>query len=139
HYHILPLLGASWDCEEPFMFSERMRNGKILQFLKKNPNADVLGLLFDIASGVYLHNERNVIHADIKALNVLISEKGNAVLTDFGFAKVVEGAVREGSTGHRPGTAIYMAPERLSGSGGTKEIDIYALGVTFHRVSDWPA
>ncbi|KAJ3332968.1 hypothetical protein HDU93_008840, partial [Gonapodya sp. JEL0774] len=132
---------------------------KILKITEETEQA-ALERIYDVAAGIkYLHEQCNVIHADIKAPNVLIDDGGNAVLTDFGFAKVLEGAVRESSTGHRPGiviwrslcdafhgsigtchvfmlqgTAIYMAPERLMGSGVTKPIDVYAFGLTIHRI-----
>ncbi|KXS09651.1 kinase-like protein [Gonapodya prolifera JEL478] len=81
----------------------------------------------------YLHRIRNICHADLKPQNVLVDDKGTGRVSDFGTSKIVD-LPTEGSTGYRPGTALYMPPERLSGGGATKEGDVYAFAITAFRI-----
>ncbi|KXS18746.1 kinase-like protein, partial [Gonapodya prolifera JEL478] len=138
HPNVVPLLGASWDSPEPLMLSPYMVNGDVLDYLvsckKRGVEVDKLRMIHNIAAGMhYLHSVRNIIHADLKAQNVLVENDGTCRVTDFGTSKILS-VPPERSTGHRAGTAAYMPPERLEGGGATKEGDVYAFAITAYRV-----
>ncbi len=57
-----------------------------------------------------------IVHRDLKPANVMLAEDGQVLLTDFGIA-VHETDTRLTATGGVIGSAEYMAPERLNGSG----------------------
>lgn len=84
-----------------------MENGNSIEYLKRNPDADRMRILREVASGVdYLHTcSSNVIHGDLRGVssrtdeapliltmhhqvNVLISASGRARISDFGLSKV---------------------------------------------------
>ncbi|KAJ3337644.1 hypothetical protein HDU93_000722 [Gonapodya sp. JEL0774] len=139
HPNIVPLIGASWDAPRPLMLSPFMKNGNILEYMAacraRNVRIDKFQLLHDIAAGMYyLHKIRGIVHADLKPQNVLVDDKGSSRVADFGTSKILD-LPTEGSTGYRPGTALYMPPERLSGGGATKEGDVYAFAITAFRIS----
>jgi len=107
----------------------------------KYPNSDLLRLLHDISLGIaYLHS-REVVHGDMKAVNVLIDDNEKAVLCDFGLSRV-----KDDITSHtvrhttKLGTATvtrssnWMAPERLSGGLLKKPSDIYAFGMVVYEI-----
>ncbi|CAI9106391.1 OLC1v1005534C1 [Oldenlandia corymbosa var. corymbosa] len=76
---------------------------------------------------VYLHHDRHVIHRDIKPSNLLVNQKGEVKITDFGVS-----AMLASSTGQRDtfvGTYNYMAPERISGGSYDYKSDIWSLGM----------
>lgn len=95
--------------------------------------ADIWKYVEDVASGLaYLHaNNPPIIHQDIKPANVLIDDKRNYAITDFGIS-----ATRQ----HRQlyntnsGTLAYMAPERFVDETPRAESDIYAFGVTLFEI-----
>eukprot|EP00262_Sarcandra_glabra_P002362 TRINITY_DN1263_c0_g1_i1.p1 TRINITY_DN1263_c0_g1~~TRINITY_DN1263_c0_g1_i1.p1 ORF type:complete len:355 (+),score=45.24 TRINITY_DN1263_c0_g1_i1:191-1255(+) len=76
---------------------------------------------------VYLHNERHVIHRDIKPSNLLVNQKGEVKITDFGVSAVLAGSMGQRDT--FVGTYNYMSPERISGSSYDYSSDIWSLGM----------
>ena len=75
-----------------------------------------------------------VVHRDIKPSNVLIDDRGDCYLTDFGLAKVMEASVRLTATGVGLGTPAYMSPEQGQGDPADGRSDIYSLGVMLYEM-----
>ena len=76
----------------------------------------------------YLHS-KNIIYRDLKPENILINKNGYLKLTDFGFAKIVEGR-----TYTLCGTPEYLAPEVLLNKGHGKPVDWWTLGVLLYEM-----
>lgn len=72
-----------------------------------------------------------VLHRDVKPANVLITDDGQAVLTDFGIA-ALDGEPSLTRTGIIIGTPGYMAPERANGLPATPAADLWSLGATLY-------
>lgn len=89
-------------------------------------------IVMEIARGLQVAHRAGVIHRDIKAENILITQNGQVKLTDFGLAKDLNSELKLTADGAMIGTPLYMAPE----IGRVKEIDgrvdIYSLGVTYY-------
>jgi hypothetical protein len=75
-----------------------------------------------------------MIHRDIKPSNVLIDERGNCLLTDFGLARMVEAAEKLTTSGAIMGTPAYMSPEQGTGSNTDHRSDLYSLGVILYEM-----
>ena len=109
---------------------------------------DAVRLLLPIAHALEYTHEHNIINRDIKPSNILMTEKGQPLLTDFGLVKIFEDKASTNLTasGAGLGTPDYMAPEQWTGE-ATAQSDLYSLGVvlyemiTGHRpyTSDTPA
>lgn len=94
---------------------------------------EAVKIVTQIASGLQAAHNAGVIHRDIKADNIMVTNQGGLVkVADFGLAKDLNSDLKLTADGAMIGTPLYMAPE----IGRVKEIDarvdIYSLGVTFY-------
>jgi uncharacterized protein YjdB len=83
--------------------------------------------------GLSYAHRRGVIHRDIKPANVLLDQDGNAILTDFGIAKVTT-ASNLTQTGSTVGTPAYMSPEQCMAREISGASDQYSLGVVAYEM-----
>ncbi|KAG8951509.1 hypothetical protein FRC04_006041 [Tulasnella sp. 424] len=133
HPHVLPLRGI-YVCPAGFTYlvSPYMNNGDLMSYLKHNPLVDRRGLLCDIASAIaYLHS-LEIVHGDIKARNILVSQDGDVRLCDFGLSKYSSWTTSEGRKG--AGTIRWQSPELLFDQSKSFKSDVYAFGITIYEV-----
>eukprot|EP01042_Synura_sphagnicola_P002961 gene2961-biopygen3200 len=139
HPNILQFLGYCIS-PRPCIVMEYMPRGSLHQLLR-NRQAEILWdvrmrIALDITRGLaYLHAE-NIVHRDIKSMNVLLTE-GKACLADFGLARVKTEtlAVTTGSS-QAAGTLRWMAPELFSPRAVyTLKSDMYSLGWTLWELA----
>ncbi len=79
-------------------------------------------------------HSQGVVHRDIKPSNVLIDQRGNTFLTDFGIAKLVAETAQFTASGAIIGTPAYMSPEQGMGKPTDYRCDIYSLGVVLYEL-----
>lgn len=91
-----------------------------------------LDWMIGIGEGLKYAHEHGVIHRDIKAGNVLLTNSGTPRITDFGLA-IIEDRSRLTAPGSVMGTVQCMAPEQLVGEDADRRTDIWAAGVLFLR------
>ena len=95
--------------------------------------AEAIPLVRQVASALDYAHERGFVHRDVKPSNVLVNEKGQAILTDFGIAKAADSA-RLTQTGEMVGSPPYMSPEQVKGSDVDHRSDIYSLGIVCYEM-----
>ena len=93
----------------------------------------VRAILFQVGSGLAYAHRRGVIHRDVKPANILLDRDGNAIVTDFGIAKVAE-APGQTQTGTMVGTPAYMSPEQCVAEAVTWASDQYSLGIVAYEL-----
>jgi serine/threonine protein kinase len=111
-------------------------NSDMDEYLRVNPNIPLpvkLSVLLGISNGlVYLHHEHNppIVHRDLTARNILITDKCQAKIADLGMAKIVD-IQQQLAKGHTqtPGQQYYMPPEVLIENAlCTTKLDIFSFG-----------
>lgn len=84
--------------------------------------------------GLYHLHKNNIIHRDLKLQNLLLDEKGNVKLADFGLARIVRPSIQEQLT-YRVVTLWYRAPELILGCREYSfEIDMWSIGVIIAEI-----
>ncbi|KAK1230559.1 Rho guanine nucleotide exchange factor [Marasmius sp. AFHP31] len=141
HPNVLPFLGFFLDTSgRPCLVSPWMENGNLTEYINSADPAfsQRVLLAFDVASGLaYLH-EKDIVHGDLKGLNVLITPDLRACISDFGLSIVAESSLRFSNTSSASprGTTRYQAPEivRCDILKPTKESDVYSYGCLAYEV-----
>jgi eukaryotic-like serine/threonine-protein kinase len=106
---------------------------QVIQQAGRLPIPVVRSILYQVGSALTYAHRSGVVHRDIKPANILIDEDGNAVVTDFGIAKVAQ-LPSETHPGALVGTPAYMSPEQCSGAEVSGASDQYALGAVAYEM-----
>ena len=138
HPHAVQIYTIIRDDEDTHIVFEYIAGGTLSDLLNASPGRRLqtrraLELLRQIAEAVDHAHGRRVIHRDLKPANVMIDERGEAKVMDFGIARQVRDSLAQTAANTVVGTPAYMAPEQSRGE-ARKESDVYALGVTFHEM-----
>src|SRR2546430_7986511 len=83
----------------------------------------------------YAHNYAHIIHRDLKPANLMVNQRGELKVSDFGIARCLGDSMSVITmTGGRSGTLSYMSPQQLEGERGTHLDDIYSLGASVYEL-----
>ncbi|KAM7516650.1 hypothetical protein LguiA_006233 [Lonicera macranthoides] len=134
HRNLLRLYGFCMTPTEKLLVYPYMSNGSVASRLKTKPVLD-WGIRKRIALGtarglVYLHEQCDpkIIHRDVKAANILLDDYCEAVVGDFGLAKLLDHEDSHVTTAVR-GTVGHIAPECLSTGQSSEKTDVFGFGI----------
>jgi len=120
---------------EPFIVMEFIEGSSIREKMQLRPLAlkEAVGIAMHVAEGLVEAHEKGIIHRDIKSGNIMISDKGQAMIMDFGLAKLrtQKHLATEETT---LGTVAYMSPEQARGEDVDHRTDIWSLGVVLYEM-----
>lgn len=140
HPHIIQLYDFGLRDEGYYMVLELVEGESLHQRLhrlhgagQRIPVEHARRIVSQVADGLTHVHRQGIVHRDIKPANILLNVDGDAILTDFGIARLL---VEEESThsGDVIGTPAYVAPEQARGLPADHRADLYALAVVLYEM-----
>lgn len=141
HQHICPVYGLFNDTKHGLFLVMKYIEGLTLNDYRRKRGSpsteETIRILRAVADGLDYAHRQKVVHRDIKPQNVMIGEKDDVQIIDFGLAdEIRESLSRTGIPTFRKvsGTRSYMAPEQWEGKRQNARTDQYALAVTAYEL-----
>lgn len=144
HPNICTIYEVGETSETPFLAMELIEGETLTDKIKNNSLSlsEILQITTQIADALDEAHQNKIIHRDIKSSNVLINQRGQAKLLDFGLAKTVADEVFEQDItrakteeGMLIGTVQYMSPEHALGKKLDARTDLWSLGVLLYEMT----
>ncbi|MDQ2700877.1 MAG: protein kinase, partial [Actinomycetota bacterium] len=134
--NVVAVIDAGEDNGRPYIVLEYVQGETLKQRISRVGALDAteaLAYALEVAQGLAVAHEREMVHRDVKPQNVLIDSTGRAKLTDFGISRQLndEGVTAEGRV---IGTTDYVAPEQAMGKDVDPRSDIYSLGIVLYEM-----
>jgi TolB-like protein/Tfp pilus assembly protein PilF len=115
-----------------------VEGGQLDEVVRRTPMSirQAAELFAKVARTVHYAHEHGILHRDIKPGNILLDQKGEPHLTDFGLARLVEADSTVTGTLEVLGTPSYMAPEQAAGNNTeiSRNTDVYGLGAVLYQL-----
>lgn len=132
HPFLVRMTGITQNERYLYIVLEYVQGGELFTYLRTVQSLRNEDAIFYSAQVIlmfeYLHS-KNIVYRDLKPENLLIDAQGYLKLTDFGFAKIIEGR-----TYTLCGTPEYLAPEILLQKGHGKPVDWWCLGILIYEM-----
>lgn len=137
HPHILPVHDFGEAGGYTYIVMPFVETGTLGDLLRGEPLPlrQIRSIVSQVGDALDYAHSLGVVHRDVKPSNILIDQRGNCLLTDFGIAKIVGGTTTYTQTGAVIGTPAYMSPEQIRGDKLDGRSDIYSLGVVLYEMA----
>jgi serine/threonine protein kinase len=136
HPHIVRALDFGMDGDTPYLVMELIEGEDLATRVERRgklPEEEAVTLLIQVAEALQLAHQHRLIHRDVKPSNILITNEGEAKLTDLGLVKDFESTLELTRPMSGMGTPNYMAPEQFGDArNATARCDVYSLGATLY-------
>jgi serine/threonine protein kinase/tetratricopeptide (TPR) repeat protein len=135
HPNICVIHEVGESVEYPYIAMEYVEGETLRDRIRKGPlkSEEALAIVGQVASGLAEAHQKGIIHRDIKSANIMVTDKGQAKVMDFGLAKFSGGSSLTKSQ-TTLGTVAYMSPEQARGGKMDRRTDIWSLGVVFYEM-----
>ncbi len=136
HPNIVQVYTVGHEGPHHFIAQEYVQGSDLATLVRDKGKLDlgsILSVMRQVASALKASESKGIVHRDIKPENLLVTQKGDVKVADFGLAQLAE---TTGSSGDRKtmGTPLYMSPEQISGRELDSRSDIYSFGVTCYQL-----
>jgi tRNA A-37 threonylcarbamoyl transferase component Bud32 len=135
HPHVVTVHDTGEQEGRPYFVCQYLSGGSVRDVLRSRgaPGpTEAIRLTSEVCEALAYAHDAGIIHRDVKPGNVLLDERGRALLGDFGIAAAAD-RTQLTATGAVLGTVAYMAPEQARGE-PVPASDMYALGAMFYEL-----
>ena len=135
HPNIVGVYDAVIEGENRYIVMEYVGGGSLKKFCTETnllPVRQAVLIIFKACRALDYAFQNGVIHRDIKSANILLSERDDIKISDFGTAQISQ-ATHTQIDGF-VGSPAYMAPEQINEEPPSAQTDIYSLGVTMYEL-----
>src|SRR6266487_3009893 len=138
HPGIVPIYEVGERDGSCYFSMKLIEGGQLDEVVRREPMPirRAVELISKLARAVHYAHEHGILHRDIKPGNILLDQKGEPHLTDFGLARLVETESTVTHTMEVLGTPSYMAPEQAKGDNAavSNATDVYGLGAVLYQL-----
>lgn len=140
HPALVPVLEAGQAHGRAFIAMELIKGENLGERLAREgrmAEAAAADIAWQIADALYYAHGQGIVHRDIKPSNILLTDEGQALLTDFGVAQALDDPILTAltHTGYTVGTPAYMSPEQAAADRVVDgRSDLYSLGVVLYQM-----
>ncbi len=137
HANVVSVFDQGTDAGRPYIVMEYVQGFTLRQLITREAPMDpqrAIELLEPVASALAAAHGAGLIHRDIKPENVLISDRGQVKVADFGLARAVTAQSNAATTGLVIGTVSYIAPELVTRGRADARSDVYSLGIVLYEM-----
>jgi tetratricopeptide (TPR) repeat protein len=137
HPHVVTIFDVGEWRERPFIVMEYLSGGTLAERAREKQIArrQALAWLEQTSQALDAAHAEGIVHRDVKPANLLLDERENAHVADFGVARVLDETISGlTATGTVIGTAGYLSPEQAQGQQATAASDLYSLGVVAYEL-----
>ncbi|MBT9176031.1 MAG: Serine/threonine-protein kinase PrkC [Firmicutes bacterium] len=134
--HIVAIYDVGQDQDTHFIVMEYVEGKTLKELIVDSGTVEskvAIDIAMQIAEALRHAHQHNVIHRDIKPLNILMTRDGQAKVTDFGIARATTSSTLT-QTGALMGSVHYLSPEQARGGFTNERSDIYSLGVVMYEM-----
>jgi TolB-like protein/Flp pilus assembly protein TadD/predicted Ser/Thr protein kinase len=138
HPSIVPIYEVGEREGQCYFSMKFVEGGQLDEVARREPMPirHAVELIMKVARTVHYAHEHGILHRDIKPGNILLDQKDEPHLTDFGLARLVESESSVTQTLDVLGTPSYMAPEQAVGNNAavSNATDVYGLGAVLYQL-----
>jgi serine/threonine-protein kinase len=136
HPHILPVFDFGESGGYSYLVMPLIKGGQLSDLMDGTPMRleRVDRIMRQICDALDYAHSKGVVHRDIKPTNILVDERLNCLVADFGIARMTEGTTKLTATGTVVGTPTYMSPEQAAGETVGPQSDLYSLGIMLYEM-----
>ncbi|MBI3755512.1 MAG: serine/threonine protein kinase, partial [Deltaproteobacteria bacterium] len=134
HPNIVTIYECGEESDLAYIAMEILRGKTLEPWCKKTgllPPKTALKIIGQVCEALDYAHKNGIVHRDIKPANIMMLEKGEIKVTDFGIAKIQSSSHTK--TGVVMGTPSYMSPEQLAGKKVDGRSDLFSLGVIVYE------